>query len=822
MRKLTLLPIFLLFIFSNSIFSQSFEATRTSEKIKMDGLLNETSWGAIDKGQEFFKFAPDPGEINEENTHMRVIYDDFAVYFGFMLFEKEEDIFSQVNERDNPNRSDLVSIIIDTYNNASSAMEFAVTIANTQYDAKWTSNGSDSNWDEVWDSQTSKVPGGWSCEIMIPYAALRFPKKDIQSWNFNIVRIQAKKGQRSTLFNVDPEGATFLAQAKPLVGIENIKTPIRLSLYPYATVYGIHSKTKDENGESVNNYGSAYSAGLDIKYGINDAFTLQSTLVPDFGQVRTDDEVLNISPFEVEFNDNRSFFTEGTEIFSKADLFYSRRIGDQPQKYWDVYNNSSVDEQVIRNPAQKRLLNATKISGRTKKGTGIGFFNAVESQSLATIRNIITNEERTEVTSPISNYNIFVVDQNLPNNSSISLVNTNVTRFSESFQNANVIGTEFLFRNKSQKYGFDGNYSYSHLDDKIDATKNTQGYSTYLSLGKMTGNWTGGAEIDAKSPSYDNNDLGINFETNYIETSFNLRYSFFKKWWKLNRANIWSNYFYERRFDSNTFISRHFNTGLWTQTVKQWEFNMWNNYRPAFKDFFEPRVNGRHLNMPGFFNSGLWMTSDRRKKFYMSGFAFGSNSFEKDRYFYEFGAGPNWVVNDRLLIQADMSLSKSLKEVGFAGQIETINGETFILMGQRDRSTIENSFSVDYNINSNVSLSARGRHYWSNVNYHNYYNLKDNGDLEFDDFEGNSSSNFNFANFDVNLRWRFAPGSDIFIVYKGTIRGFEFSDEINYQELDYQTGLQELWSNPSENSLSLRVNYFLDYERSRRAFAQRS
>lgn len=815
MLKLLLTPFLALFFLVSFIQAQSFHATRVNEKIKIDGKLDEEAWGDIGEGYDFFKLAPDPGEINEQKTHMKVIYDDYAVYFGFKLFEKQDDIFSQVNERDNPSRVDLISLIIDTYQNATSAMEFAVTVANTQYDAQWNADFSDSDWDEVWDSQTTVVEDGWLCEIMIPYAALRFPKSDIQTWNFNAVRIQAKKGQRSSLFNVEPDGATFLAQAKPLLGIEDIKPPVRFSLYPYATVYGIRDKSLNfETGELQNNYGGAYSFGLDLKYGINDAFTLQSTLVPDFGQVRTDDQVLNISPFEVQFNDNRSFFTEGTEIFSKADLFYSRRIGATPGKHYSVY--SEVDfskEEIVDNPSQNRLLNATKLSGRTKKGTGIGFFNAVESQTFATLRNIETQENRRFLTSPFSNYNIIVVDQNLPNNSSFSLINTNVTRLNADFHNANVLGTEFLLRTKNQKYGIDGSGSLSTLDYKNDEIVN--GYRSDVSLGKMTGNWRGGVNVEVVSPNYNNNDLGINFQTNYMSSRIYGTYSFFNKWWKLNRGNIWTNLSTRVRADSYDPMFTHLNFGFWVQTIEQWSFNMWNNYRPQFRDYFEPRAENRYLTMPGFANSGYYVESDNRKKVILSTFGFVSNAFEPGRMFYEFGLGPSWVVNDKLRIDTDMSFSQSLKEVGYAG----VQDPSHIVMGQRNRETIENSFNVDYNIHANISLSARVRHYWSNVVYLDYFSLDDDGGLSTYDYGGNSSTNFNFANFDVNLRWRFAPGSDIFVVYKGVISNLEFDDTINYNELNYRTGVQELWSNPAENSLSVRLNYFLDYERTRRSIA---
>lgn len=93
---------------------------------------------------------------------------------------------------------------------------------------------------------------------------------------------------------------------------------------PYLSSY--FDRVPTEN--SFNNSGSI-NGGLDIKYGLNEAFTLDLTLVPDFGQVVFDQNVLNLSPFEIQFNENRQFFIEGTELFNKAGLFYSRRIGVQ-------------------------------------------------------------------------------------------------------------------------------------------------------------------------------------------------------------------------------------------------------------------------------------------------------------------------------------------------------------------------------------------------------------------------------------------------------------------------------------------------------------
>jgi len=170
---------------------------------------------------------------------------------------------------------------------------------------------------------------------------------------------------------------SFLTCMAKLNNVSGIKPPLRLSVSPYASTYALHYSDPDA-GTST---GFSYNAGLDLKYGINEAFTLDMLLIPDFGQVRSDDQVLNLSPFEVQFSENRQFFTEGVSLFSKAGIFYSRRVGGRPVAYYDAEDDLGTNETMEDNPQSAQLLNATKISGRTEGGLGIGFFNAVSKKT---------------------------------------------------------------------------------------------------------------------------------------------------------------------------------------------------------------------------------------------------------------------------------------------------------------------------------------------------------------------------------------------------------------------------------------------------------
>ena len=183
-------------------------------------------------------------------------------------------------------------------------------------------------------------------------------------------------------------------------------------------------------------------------------------LIPDFGQTKYDDQILNLGPFEQQFNENRAFFTEGTDLFNKGGLFYSRRIGGSPSSYPSVEN----DEEIIDNPATVNLINALKVSGRTKSGLGVGVLNAVTETTTAKIRNNTDQSVRSEVVEPLTNYSVLVLDQRFRKNSSVSFINTNVTR-DGSFRDGNVTGLIWDLNTKANTYNLSGDLKYSYVNE---------------------------------------------------------------------------------------------------------------------------------------------------------------------------------------------------------------------------------------------------------------------------------------------------------------------------------------------------------------------
>lgn len=319
-------------LFFNALQSQitrkSFDAERTETKFKIDGVLDEADWTTVSQITDFSQTRPNPLEPSAKRTEVWFRYDDEAIYIAAKLYEKKEDLFNILTNRDNGGNADYFGIVIDAYNAGLAGIGLYVTSVGVQRDVLFAASSGgerggrrgrgDSNWNAVWHSSTQVYDDHWTVEMKIPYAVLRFKSSDIQDWGINFERSSRVINETSTWNAIDPNITGTLNQAGIVKNIKSIKSPTRLFFYPYmSTVVG--RSTADGWGQPQLN------GGLDVKYGINDAFTLDMTLIPDFSGVRSDDQVLNLSPFEVRFNENRQFFTEGVELFSKAGLFLFKK-----------------------------------------------------------------------------------------------------------------------------------------------------------------------------------------------------------------------------------------------------------------------------------------------------------------------------------------------------------------------------------------------------------------------------------------------------------------------------------------------------------------
>ncbi len=790
------------------------QAKRTTTTIKIDGNLDDAAWKDETPATNFIEQRPNPGKMEENATRTEIylLYDNTSVYVGGYCHERTKDSISkELIGRDKIGVNDYVGVILDTYNDKINAVGFYVTPYGEQYDEKYSPANEDESWSAVWDSEVKIHADGWSFEMRIPYSALRFVSKENQTWGLNIIRKRNKTGQQYTWNPIDPKVSGFINQEGEWTGIGKIEAPVRLSFSPYFSTYVNHYKLNPKP------WTTSVNGGMDVKYGISESFTLDMTVIPDFGQVQSDNQVLNLSPFEVRYNENRSFFTEGTELFNKGNLFYSRRIGRTPLHYGDVYNQLAANEMVIKNPLESKLINATKISGRTKEGLGIGFFNALTKPMYAEVENASGQIRKIE-TSPLTNYNIIVLDQTLKNHSSISFINTNVLRSGRDYD-ANVSAGLFSFNNKKNTYNFSGKFALSHLSNPLG--KGSTGYSQNLSFGKTGGRWNYQLSQEIADDKYNINDMGILFTNNYIDHYLWTRYRWIqpKDWYKRIQINFnaaYSTLF--KHFPNQKLNTKYQNFKTFVNAYAQLKnlsgAGVFIGYISEGNDFYEPHQSGWSFRTTEQEQFSAWFETNSAKKYYAELQYFGGLRTQFKSRYQGMNLYHRYRFNDKFSLTQKLNLFYPFtNDAGFYSKYfeNDINGNPVledIIFSRRDRTTIENALSAKYNFNNKSGITFRARHYWSKVKQKQLYDLNTDGRLSPTKHSNITmeDQNFNIFNIDAVYTLQFAPGSFINIVWKDQ----DFLSNGDSQS-GYFKNFDRTLAQPHNNNLSVKIIYYLDY-----------
>ncbi len=783
-------------------------AIKTQAAPKMDGELDDAVWQKVPFATDFVQLRPNAGthENAADRTEVKIIYDNEAVYIGARMYEKDPaKIAREFATRDQIGNADFIGIIFDTYKDGINAAGFFVTSTNGQFDAKYAlpnseGNSEDPTWNAVWISKVKIDSLGWTAEIKVPYSALRFAKKDIQTWGMNIIRKRQNTQQQLFWNELDPKQNGFINQEGILTGIEKIVPPVRLGFYPYFSTYVNHYPY---NMAGVPNTKASVNGGMDVKYGINESFTLDLTLIPDFGQVQSDNKILNLTPFEVKYNENRPFFTEGTELFNKGNLFYTRRVGGQPLNYGKAYDNLQPGEAVVSNPTETKLINAFKLSGRTSKGLGIGVFNGITNTAYATVEDAAGNQRQVE-TSPLTNYNILVFDQNLKNNSSVTLINTNVNRFGKDYS-ADVGGLVWNLNNKKNSYNLSG---YGLMSNKFYRSQQTvTGYNYNVTFGKTLGNFTWSVSEDRVDKKYDPNDLGILFNNNYLDHNLNLSYANYKPKHFFTKWDVWTNTYSSYRVSPYSYQYFNQNFGAGANFKNFWYANFNGHIRMSGNDFYEPRVPGRVFKTAESFIFNLNLQTNQAKPFsvgifYSNAWLNRFNGKGNDlKVFY------NYRVSNKFSVGGDFTVSPRINYIGFA---TVANDNVTPIVGLRDAQTVQNIFNVKYTFSNIMGLTFRLRHYWSKVNYKQFFDLAQDGalaNLTTTDFNHNVDQNLNLWNIDMIYVWQFTPGSEISLAWKQSAQSYT-----NLGTQNYYNNFRDTYNQPQNNNVSVKVLYYIDFQ----------
>lgn len=291
--------------------------TKSRDPIQIDGVLSEAAWTNAAKVEIGIQFEPQRGQPAQERTEAYVLYDNKRVYFAFRSFDSQpEKIAAQLTQRDSDLLDDdAVVVVLDTFNDKRSAYYFMTNALGTQADGRISENGKvvESAWDAPWLAAASRTENGWTAEIAIPFASLRFASGTGQTWGLNLGRTCRRLLETS--FWAGPLEERFrIAQAGALTNLDLEAAEQKYAVIPY--MIGQFQRNQRD-----------YAVGVDLRYALTPDNILNLTVNPDFATIEADQEEVNLTRFELGLQEKRQFFLEGAEQYrQRIQTFYSRRI----------------------------------------------------------------------------------------------------------------------------------------------------------------------------------------------------------------------------------------------------------------------------------------------------------------------------------------------------------------------------------------------------------------------------------------------------------------------------------------------------------------
>lgn len=786
----------------------------------IDGQLEDDCWQEGSWFGNFIQQQPNEGSQPSENTAMKILYDDENIYVAIHCFDSEPDKIERRLSRRDGWSGDVAGLAIDSYFDHRSAFEFALTAAGAKIDLLHLDDFKfDRNWDAVWYGKTSVNDSSWIAEMQIPFNQMRFPEKDEYVWGLHVYRWLHKNMEEDQFALIPRSAPAMVPLFGELRGIKGIKPRRRIELLPYAR----SNATVLNGGSGTGKIEYAYAGGMDAKLGFRGNYTIDITANPDFGQVEADPSVLNLTAFEVFYNEKRPFFVEGNSLFDfklgNDRIFYSRRIGEKPR-----YKPWTDGGAYVKPPENTSILAAVKLIGKSRNGLAVGVLQAVTGEEQARILTGDIIQDRT--VQPLTNFFISRVQQDLNNSNTIigGIFTSNYRDIGDDHlkflsSSAYTAGIDFKHQWHGKTYFLllkavgstaEGSgeaistmqTSPTHYYQRPDATHlgfdpgltRLSGYGVEFEIGKGGfGRWRYSERINMRSPGFELNDLGyikladaidqvsrVGYMVNDPGKVFR-RYSVF-----IDQSNQW-NY-------GGEHLKSSFKGEIQAQLNNLWGFQVTATRNRSSLDTRLLR-GGPALYLPPDWQGSLYLYSDRRKKFAANFKSTVVTADDSSKRYLNLSPGASWHITSTFNIQTRLSLESNLDNQQYVSRL-TVDGKDLYLLGELEQKSLGITFRFDYLLTPDLSVqyyvspfvavgkysrykrveSARASS--AGMRFHTYEGdellpVTDSNELQFDEnLDGVADYSINNPNFKFGqlrsnfvIRWEYRPGSTVYLVW---------------------------------------------------------
>ncbi|MCD6192743.1 MAG: carbohydrate binding family 9 domain-containing protein [Candidatus Aminicenantes bacterium] len=306
------------------------KAVRVEKGPKLDGDLSDEVWQQAIPYTGFRMVEPYPDQEPSEKTELRILYDKKNLYIGIYCYDQQVDKISANSMAfDQPGKSDdIVRILLDPFQDKRNAFVFSVNPRGARSDGIAMGERASLNWDGIWKAKAKIQPDGWSVEVAIPFQTLSFNKK-LKAWGLNVERYIPRKQEVIRLSGISRDTFFYTPMAAALLeGISGVKQGRGVTVKPYVNM------SSYRNQEVSSKFSWDSTAGIDIYKHFTPNFVGVFSYNTDFAETEVDARRINLTRFPLYFPEKRTFFLEGSEIFSfglglhrSFIPFFSRRIG---------------------------------------------------------------------------------------------------------------------------------------------------------------------------------------------------------------------------------------------------------------------------------------------------------------------------------------------------------------------------------------------------------------------------------------------------------------------------------------------------------------
>ncbi len=818
------------------------EAVPASGPIVLDGRFNEEVWQQAPVIVDFRQREPAEGQPPTMRTEARMAYDAEALYVAVRAYDTDAtQLVGILTRRDQRSPSDWIRIVVDSYFDKRSAYEFGVNPVGVKTDRYYFNDGqSDDSWDAVWDVQVARDNDGWRAEFRIPFSQLRFNSLAGGPVGFAVIREVGRLAETVSWPLLSRNANGFVSQFGEMRGLKMAGAPKKFELLPY-TVADLRTQP-DEAGNPLSNPTDPGAAlGLDMKYAVTPGLTLTATANPDFGQVEADPAVVNLDAFETFFPERRPFFVEGSGTFrfnmdcndgNCTGMFYSRRIGRQPQGYPEL----SRDE-YSKQPDAVTIIGAGKLTGRLG-GFSLGALTAVtarEDAEIATTGQVGTRDYTVE---PMTGYTVLRARKEFGNQSSLGVMTTSTNRQNEattSFlpNNAYAGGIDYDWR-LSPMYSITGFVATTYINGSTDAITRLQentvhlfqrpdadylgvdfdattlsGHAGSISVGKIAGETIRfSSYVGYKSPGFDTNDLGFMRRADERNQSNWIQWRNFKPGKYVRTRNFNINQYQGWNFGGDRLYSGANINSHWTFTNYYSIGGGFNLEAAPFRD----RVTRGGPGVLGNPGTSLWYyaNTDNRKalSFYYHG---GHWADTQNSSRHDFMPGVNWRATSSMSLNLGLRYFINHDDSQWVTNAAVADGGTRYVFGRIDQKTMSFNTRFNYTMTPNLSLQVYAEPFVSAGEYSNFKELVDGRASNYEDryrpFAYSRNADFNIRSFRATnvVRWEYRPGSTLFLVWQ---QGQ--SDNQEFGDFRFGRDFSGVFSAPSHNTFLIKFSYWLN------------